>query len=59
MGTSLGTRNNIMKWIFVQIILILNYLSYWNGSFAKRNQVGNFKKKYIHECEPLWELEII
>ena len=44
MGTSLGTRNNIMKWIFVQIILILNNLSDWNGSVAKKNQLENFKK---------------
>jgi hypothetical protein len=49
MGTSLGTRNNIMKWMFFQIILIVNYLSNWNGSFAKRNQLGNHKtnKEYI------------
>ena len=59
MGTSLGTRSNMTKWIFVQIILILNYLSNWNGSFAKRNQVGNFKKSIFTNEEPLWELEII
>ena len=44
MGTSLGTRNNITKWIFVPLILILNYLSGWNGYVAKENQLGNFKK---------------
>ena len=44
MGTSLGTRNNITKWIFVQIITILSYLSNWNGLFAKKNQLGNFGK---------------
>ena len=44
MRISLGTRINIMKWIFIQIILILNYLLEWNGSVAKKNQLGNFKK---------------
>ena len=44
MGTSLGTRNKILKWIFVQIILILKYLSDSNGFVAKKNQLGNFKK---------------
>ena len=44
MKTSLETRNNIMKWLFIQIILIINYLSDWNGSVAKKNQLENFKK---------------
>ena len=51
MGTSLRTRNNITKWIFVQITLILNYLSEWNGSDAKMNQLGNFKKEHIHKWD--------
>ena len=59
MGTSLGTRNNITKWIFNQIILILNYLSNWNGSFVKKNQLGNFKKNIFTNAQPLWEPEII
>ena len=44
MGTSLGTRNNITKWIFVQIILILNIFIRLEWLVAKKNQLGNFKK---------------
>ena len=54
MKTSLETRNNIMKWIFVQIIIILSYLSNWNGFVAKKNQLGNFEIEHIHKWEPLW-----
>ena len=59
MGTSLGTRSNMTKWIFVQIILILNYLSNWNGSSAKRNQVRNFKKSIFTNENLFGKLEIL